>query len=36
MRKLKEIWLGQDVINRIILMTDILACITCLIKGQGL
>ena len=36
MRKLKEIWLGQDVINRIILVSGILACIWCLIKGQGL
>ena len=36
MRKLKEIWLGQDVINRIILVSGILACIWCLVKGQGL
>ena len=35
MRKLKEIWLGQDVINRIILVSGILACIWCLVKGQG-
>ena len=36
MRKLKEIWLGQDVINRIILVSGTLACIWCLVKGQGL
>ena len=27
MRKLKEIWLGLDIINRIILISGILACI---------
>ena len=36
MRKLKEVWLGQDVINRVILVSGILACVWCLVKGQGL
>ena len=36
MRKLKEVWLGQDVINRVILVSGILACAWCLVKGQGL
>ena len=27
MRKLKEVWLGQDVINRVILVSGILACV---------
>ena len=36
MRKLKEVWLGQDVINRAILVSGILACVWCLVKGQGL
>ena len=36
MRKLKEVWLGQDVINRVILVSGILACVWCLVKGRGL
>ena len=31
MRKLKEVWLGQDVINRVILVSGILACVWCLV-----
>ena len=33
MRKLKEIWLGLDIINRIILRSGILACIWFVVKG---
>lgn len=36
MRKLKEIWLGLDIINRIILISGILACIWFVVKGRGL
>ena len=36
MRKLKEIWLGLDIINRIILISGILACIWFVVKGHGL
>ena len=36
MRKLKEVWLGQDTVNRVILIAGLLACIWSLIKGRGL
>ena len=36
MRKLKEIWLSLDVINRVILITGLLACIWFVVKGRGL
>lgn len=36
MRKLKEVWLGQDTVNRVILIAGLLACIWSLIKGCGL
>ena len=36
MRKLKEIWLSLDVINRVILITGLLACIWFVVKGLGL
>ncbi len=36
MKKLKDMWSGQDLINRIILVSGLLVFLWCLVKGQGL
>ena len=36
MNRLKDLWSGQDLINRIILISGVAVFIWCLIKGQGM
>ena len=36
MDRLKDLWSGQDLINRIVLISGVAVFVWCLIKGQGL
>ena len=36
MDRLKDLWSGQDLINRIVLISGLAVFLWCLVKGQGL